>query len=104
MLAPLVVASALSASDLPHLPPRAMVIISYILPPNSAGLSGWITEVKNHIMVIFIVLVMGYQQVHRFIALTVYPLEIRAASYNNSTALLASVLSGSFLQAACDSL
>jgi hypothetical protein len=55
-------------------------------------------------MVIFIVLVMGYQQVHRFIALTVYPLEIRAASYNNSTALLASVLSGSFVQAACDSL
>lgn len=37
-----------------------------------------------------------------FVALTVYPLEISAVSYNSSTALLASVLSGSFLQAACN--
>jgi hypothetical protein len=38
------------------------------------------------------------------VLLTVYPLEIRAVSYNSSTALLASVLSGSFLQAAFKSL
>jgi hypothetical protein len=36
----------------------------------------------------------------RYVVLIVYPLEIRAVSNSNSIALLASVLSGSFLQAA----
>jgi hypothetical protein len=36
----------------------------------------------------------------RYVVLTVYPLEIRAVSNSNSITLLASVLSGSFLQVA----
>lgn len=32
--------SSSSSSSLPHLPPRAIAIISYILLPSSAGLSG----------------------------------------------------------------
>jgi len=43
---------------------------------------------------------MLYEKVKFYIALTENPLEIRAVSYKRSTALLASLLSGAFLQAA----
>ncbi|XP_004297189.1 PREDICTED: uncharacterized protein LOC101295800 [Fragaria vesca subsp. vesca] len=50
-------ASDFSSSSLPHLPPSAIAIISYILFPNSAGLSGYIINGrrgKDHIKLVII--------------------------------------------------